>query len=281
MTLGLHAKCKYGKDPRVNAGRRQLSGVGLKGEMTAKRASQTRDFPQLHAMQSGPDRCGVRAVGRIIQLIYYVVADALSRSPLPYTEQKVVSDGLENKPQLCAIVHGPGRCQSCWGPARTFLEGGGGPETENTTLSKEQMAEKATKLVREQENGVEKMKLEVHPGDITIKEAQATCDECIVFRQYIEKTPGAELPRWVVAAGLKPILKEGVICLAYLDNTGDKPDRILVPRVIRIPLIQRMHIGIGAGHIGYKRTLAKLRARYIWGTMAGDVMRVMKTCLQC
>ena len=74
------------------------------------------------------------------------------------------------------------------------------------------------------------------------------------------------MPRWVVAAGSKPILKNGVICLAYLDNTGDKPDRISVPRAIRIPLI---------------RTLAKLRARYIWGIMAGDVIRVIKTCLQC
>ena len=74
-----------------------------------------------------------------------VVADALSRSPLPYTEQNVAPDSLENKPQLCAIVHGPGRCQSCWGPARTFLEGGGGPEAENTILSREQMAEKSYK----------------------------------------------------------------------------------------------------------------------------------------
>ena len=137
-----------------------------------------------------------------------VVADALSRSPLPYTEQNVARDSLDNKPQLCSIVHGPGRCQSCWGPARIFLKGGGRPEAENAILSGEQMAEKATKLVREEENDAKKRKMEVHPGVITIKKAQAVCDACIVFRQYIEKAPRAELPRWVVAAGLKPMFKK-------------------------------------------------------------------------
>ena len=125
------------------------------------------------------------------------------------------------------------------------------------------MAGKVTKLVQEKKKSAEKKRMEVHPGDITIRKAQAVCCECIVFRQYIEKAPGAEILRWLVAAGVKAILRDGVICLAYLDNTGYKPDRILGPREIRIRLIKRIDVGIGAGHIGYKKILAKLRARYI------------------
>ena len=42
-----------------------------------------------------------------------------------------------------------------------------------------------------------------------------------------------------------------------------------------------MHVGTQAGHLGYKRTLAKLRQRYVWGSMATDVQRVLRVCIQC
>ena len=45
-----------------------------------------------------------------------------------------------------------------------------------------------------------------------------------------------------------------------------------VPRSFRIPVIQRLHVGTEVGHTGYKKTLAKLRIRYIWETMAKDVI---------
>ena len=37
-----------------------------------------------------------------------------------------------------------------------------------------------------------------------------------------------------------------------------------------------MHAGKDAGHFGYKRTLAKLRQRYVWPYMMSDVKGVME-----
>ena len=42
-----------------------------------------------------------------------------------------------------------------------------------------------------------------------------------------------------------------------------------------------MHAVRDAGHFGYKRTLAKLRQRYVWPNMTSDVKGVMQTCIQC
>ena len=125
-----------------------------------------------------------------------VVADALSRFPLPEAQSDIHTNGINDKPNLCTFINCTDRCQSCWGPARSFLEGGGAGEAEQPTLSKQQLSKEATKPVQEGENRVAKAKEEVHPGDSTIKEGQALCDECIVLRQYIEKLLGVNLLRW-------------------------------------------------------------------------------------
>ena len=84
-----------------------------------------------------------------------------------------------------------------------------------------------------------------------------------------------------MAAGLKPVKRDGVISSRDMEAGAEKTDRIHVPVTFRVPLIQRLHVGREAGHLGYERTLARLRERYIWGRMAKDVVRVMKTCVQC
>ena len=117
----------------------------------------------------------------------------------------------------------------------------------------------------------------------TIRQAQALCPEAIALRQYIEKAPGAELPIWVHKAGLRPRLREGVICLSSwrVTEDEDRPDRVFVPIHLRVPLIQRLHADCFSGHMGKKKTLARLKTRYLWGTMPKDVDKVTKTCVQC
>ena len=109
------------------------------------------------------------------------------------------------------------------------------------------------------------------------------CPESIALMQYVNNVPGAELPAWVQRAGLRPVLRDGVICLASWKATEgeEKPDRIFVPTHLRVPLVQRVHAGRYAGHVGRKKTPAKLRLRYLWGTMTADVDKVTRACVHC
>ena len=74
------------------------------------------------------------------------------------------------------------------------------------------------------------------PGDRTIQQAQAVCPEAIALRQDVANVPGAELPKWVRAAGLRAMLRDGVLCLTKGDKASeDRPDRIHVPVHLRVP----------------------------------------------
>ena len=83
--------------------------------------------------------------------------------------------------------------------------------------------------------------------------------------------------------GVEPVLRDGVTCLAsWKVSEGDeRPDRVFVPTHLRVPLVQRVHAGCYSGHMGRKKTLAKLLLRYLWGTMSADVDKVLRTCIQC
>ena len=90
----------------------------------------------------------------------------------------------------------------------------------------------------------------------------------------VTKRQRKKLSKLVAAAKLKPVLRGGVLCLASDEPKADnKHERIHVPVHLRTPLIQRMHCGTYAGHFGFKKTLAKLQQRYIWGAIKRDVAK--------
>ena len=132
------------------------------------------------------------------------------------------------------------------------------------------MSEKSQELVNlEVDTGPGQSRQVLLSWDRTIQEAQALCHETIALRQYLDNVPGAELPKWVRAAGLRPVLRDGVLCLAKCDKVRDeKPARIHVPVHLRVALIQGLDAGRHAGHFGRKKTLAKLQQRYFWGAMS-------------
>lgn len=43
--------------------------------------------------------------------------------------------------------------------------------------------------------------------------------------------------------------------------------------------MQRLHLGARAGHSGRKKTLAGVRFRFVWGTMARGVEKLLGTCV--
>lgn len=74
--------------------------------------------------------------------------------------------------------------------------------------------------------------------------------------------PGAMLPKVVTAEGLRPVVRDGVLCLANFDSQAkDEHERIYVPVQLRAPLVQRMHCGKFACHFGRKMTLPELQER--------------------
>ena len=75
------------------------------------------------------------------------------------------------------------------------------------------------------------------------------CHQTIALRQYLDNVPGAELPKWVRAAGIRPVLRDGVLCLTKWDKAADdQPARIHVPVHLRVPLIQNLHAGKHTSH---------------------------------
>lgn len=94
------------------------------------------------------------------------------------------------------------------------------------------------------------------------------CSKSLLLQQFLDNMPGAELFIWVSAAELKPVLRSNVLCLASNEPAdGNKIKRIYVAVHLRAPLIQQVHCETYAGYFGFKRTLANLQQRYIWGTM--------------
>ena len=206
------------------------------------------------------------------------VADALSRYPTGDPDPEVHDTMFAAS--LCALVRQSERCQACWRQTRTFLTRGGG---DVPGLSGDAVRERAVELVNlEVDPGPGVSRQTLPPGNRTIQEAQALCAECIVLRQYLDNMPEARLPQWVQSAGLRPVLRDGVLCLAKLETSPDvKPARVVVPKHLRVPLIQRAHAGTFAGHFGRKKTLAKLRERYLWESLSSDVSKVFRMCVQC
>ena len=226
------------------------------------------------------------------------VADALSRSPLPNTDTEPHDTMYDS---LCLFIEAADRCQACWGPTRSFLTRGGEQKmtTKNaaadTTLKEGTnkkndeepvtltMAQaKTDEFLAQEEPGPGKSRKMLPPGTATIREAQKWCPETLALQQYLDRVLGAELPTWVQAGHLKPVLRDGVLCLAQQESSDDpRPDRIHVPVHLRVPLIRRIHTDKVTGHHGYKKTVALLKERYLWGSMCADVAKVLKTCMQC
>lgn len=66
--------------------------------------------------------------------------------------------------------------------------------------------QKETRLPGKESRGISAM------GVNTTKECPRLCEETIALRQYVEGVPGAELLKWVVRAGLKLKIGNGILC---------------------------------------------------------------------
>lgn len=115
----------------------------------------------------------------------------------------------------------------------------------------------------------------------TFKKCQKICPETIVLGHYIEHSPGAELPNWAIKAGLRIRIKDGRVRFKAKRKDQESHDQTFVPVTMRVSLTQRMYVGTQTGDVGYKSMLPRLPQKYIWGNMASDTQKVIKTCIHC
>ena len=74
------------------------------------------------------------------------------------------------------------------------------------------------------------------------------------------------------------VLKDGV--LFYMWKQQDTP-LLMVPKDLKIKVLEGCHDCILAGHVGVTNTKEKLRRSYIWYGVTSDVKRYVKSCVIC
>ncbi len=55
----------------------------------------------------------------------------------------------------------------------------------------------------------------------------------------------------------------------------------ILPEKFRADLVKELHGGVATGHLGVKKTMAKVRARFYWCGMAADIRSIIRQCNVC
>ena len=77
-------------------------------------------------------------------------------------------------------------------------------------------------------------------------------------------------------------MKDGVLYRKWLRLGILREDWLMViPRQLRPQLLEQAHSGLGGGHLGVRRTLARLRQCYYWIGQSEDTKRYLARCEQC
>lgn len=69
----------------------------------------------------------------------------------------------------------------------------------------------------------------------------------------------------------------------YKENFGptETPYLLVAPNVLRQEILQACHDEPSSGHLGFTRTLARIRQRYYWPRLAQSVKRYVRSCRDC
>lgn len=90
----------------------------------------------------------------------------------------------------------------------------------------------------------------------------------------------ATIPRYLSRALSSFVLQNGVL---YKKN-GESSDRaylLVIPQDLRDDILFACHDEPTAGHLGFTRTLARVRQKYYWPRLTASVKRYVQTCRQC
>ena len=77
-------------------------------------------------------------------------------------------------------------------------------------------------------------------------------------------------------------IKDGLLCKRWESDDGRRVrHQVIVPKLHREELVSELHGGQTGGHLGQKKTLAKVRQRFYWAGMSADVRSFVRQCDTC
>ena len=77
-------------------------------------------------------------------------------------------------------------------------------------------------------------------------------------------------------------LRHDVLCRRWESDQGDEIEwHTLLPESLRKEVIEELHGGKSSGHLGMKKTRAKVRMRFYWVGMDADIRAVVRKCSVC
>ena len=136
--------------------------------------------------------------------------------------------------------------------------------------------------------------LEVQPV-VTLKQIrEEQLKDCTMNLIMTTLESGEDRPEWKTVSSAAPDLKaywsvwnllyikDGVLCRKWVDaNTADFTPRIILPPSLRDLCINELHNSKAAGHLGYTKTLRRVKDRYFWVGMTVDLRSYLRKCIQC
>uniref|UniRef100_A0A6G5A9I5 RNA-directed DNA polymerase n=1 Tax=Rhipicephalus microplus TaxID=6941 RepID=A0A6G5A9I5_RHIMP len=75
-------------------------------------------------------------------------------------------------------------------------------------------------------------------------------------------------------------LRSGVLYKRNFSSTGSAY-LLVIPAALRSEVLEACHNEVTSGHLGYTRTLARVRQRYFWPRLTVAVKHHVRTCLDC
>ena len=118
--------------------------------------------------------------------------------------------------------------------------------------------------------------------DNMIRHLQRDDAELADLIEYLESgnLPTDEtLSRKIVTESCYYTLIDGL--LYYVNSKLTLSELLVIPQKLRIEILQAFHDDVTAAHFGFQRTYDKIRRRYFWRNMYGDIKRYCKQCLSC
>jgi hypothetical protein len=76
------------------------------------------------------------------------------------------------------------------------------------------------------------------------------------------------------------IQEKGLIWKVEFDNFATRK-RLCIPVSMRNELLKEWHDSLRCGHLGTKKTYAKMRTRFFWPSLASDIRNYISTCKEC
>ena len=77
-------------------------------------------------------------------------------------------------------------------------------------------------------------------------------------------------------------IHEGVVCRRYESDDGKSLRwQIILPKKLREEVLAEIHSGPLGGHLGVKKTLAKVKARFYWPGLTSDIRSHLRKCNLC